>query len=88
MAYNLTKLESIIFGTVATFAATAVFLFAYIIVGMFTGVIGGMCSFAPEWWTRIYLWLFVPVPFLGIVAGIIVGLRHSKNSDNYTFKLK
>lgn len=84
----MTKVESIIFGAITAFAATAVFLFAYIIVGLFTGVFGGMCSFAPEWWTRTYLRLFVLVPFSGLAAGILIGLRHSKNSTDYSIKLK
>lgn len=88
MVSNTTKIESLLIGIFTIIGTTLVFAFAYLVIGMFTGVIGGMCSFAPEWWENLYFRLFILIPILGVTAGVIVAFRHNKISNENSIKLK
>jgi type II secretory pathway component PulF len=76
---HLQKGISVFIGLLVSIAVTYLAWWAFILLGVFTGVIG-ICAAAPEWWARAYLYFMPIIPAVGIAVGRKAARRYTQQS--------
>ncbi len=79
---NQTLRSAAINGTVVGIGTTPLWFMAYLVIGIFTGVLG-LCASASEWWAKLYFAGFALVP---ILIGTSVGLLAARSSYKHNSK--